>query len=453
MQTSPLPLIQWRALALLLFALCWHDVASAAAGYIQLVVGKATIWERNASERTAHKDMQLYEGDAIATGPGSTVQIRLKDDTLIFVYENSRLKIDQYRFSSSLAKSQGSKDSAVLQLVKGAARTVTGLIGEANKDAFSIKTATATIGIRGTDFDTAFIEASNSASPAAAGTYNRVYSGSTIVKSAAGIVEVAENEAVFVGLKPGDKPERLKEIPEFMRTLERTSAPPGPAPTNQEVITLRYRAAEEILPLLKPLLNATAAVTGQGKRLVLAAPEAKRAELKAAIEAFDIPLRRVQITVRFDNPITAKNNVEISSRSRGNEPIEQRLQVIEGQRAFFYEVQTQIPEQLLISSQGLLVLKNPQSPSQTRDSLEIVPRIVRDSVVMEFYITQSTAGGTANRSPRTQRIGSTVSAKWGEWVDAGGSVYGNANAGSVTTSTNDLRRNNRLLFLRADEVQ
>ncbi len=44
------------------------------------------------------------------------------------------------------------EDGALLRLLKGGLRTVTGLMGKRRPDAFQLGTATATIGIRGTDF-------------------------------------------------------------------------------------------------------------------------------------------------------------------------------------------------------------------------------------------------------------------------------------------------------------
>ena len=133
--------------ALLLCALLWHGFADAAAGYIQLVLGQATVWERGGTQRPAQKGVQLYEGDAIVTGPSSNVQVRMSDDTLIMVYSNSRVKIDQYIYSYN----KDGKDSSALLLLRGAIRTVTGLIGQNNKDNFTVKTPAAAIGIRGTD--------------------------------------------------------------------------------------------------------------------------------------------------------------------------------------------------------------------------------------------------------------------------------------------------------------
>ncbi len=438
---------------ILLLACLGHGLAWSAAAQIQLVIGDATVWERNGSQRPAQKGVQLYPGDAVVTAASSNVQIRMTDDTLLWVHPNSRLKIDQYTYD----KKGDGKDNIALQLLQGAARTATGLIAKANKKNVILSTPTATIGIRGTDFETAYVApAMGGAKPVAApGTYNRVYSGATVMQSPAGQVEVNEGEAAYVGIKPGDKPQILKEIPEFLRKLENPLANNNAAPSsNQETIALRYRSAEEIIPLLKPLLGGDAVLTGQGSRLVLAAPDNRRANIKAAITSFDIPLRKLQVTVRFDDPKSADDQAVVSSRSRGNEPIEQRIQVQEGQRAFFHLTQSQVPKNMAVMARGVLLVQNPQPGGAAGSGIEVLPRVVGNNVSMEFYAQRSMVSGVVNKNQQTQRIGGTVSARLGEWVEAGGNVLGSAaGARSNTASTLDLRNAERTIYMRVDEIE
>jgi hypothetical protein len=436
---------------IMLLACLGHGLAWSAAAQIQLVIGDATVWERNGSQRPAQKGVQLYPGDAVVTAASSNVQIRMTDDTLLWVHPNSRLKIDKYTYD----KKGDGKDNIALQLVQGAARTATGLIAKANKENVILSTSTATIGIRGTDFETAYVApAMGGAKPVAApGTYNRVYSGATVMKSPAGQVEVNEGEAAYVGIKPGDKPQILKEIPEFLRKLENPLANNNAAPSgNQETIALRYRSAEEIIPLLKPLLGGDAVLTGQGSRLVLAAPDNRRANIKAAITSFDIPLRKLQVTVRFDDPKSADDQAVVSSRSRGNEPIEQRIQVQEGQRAFFHLTQSQVPKNMAVMARGVLLVQNPQPGGEAGSGIEVLPRVVGNNVSMEFYAQRTMVSGVVNKNQQTQRIGGTVSARLGEWVEAGGNVLGSA-AAARSNTTLDLRNAERTIYMRVDEIE
>jgi len=453
--TGPLKIsIKSAVIKFILLLVCLgHGLAWSAAGQIQLVIGYATVWERTGSQRPAQKGVELYPGDAVVTAASSNVQIRMTDDTLLWVHPNSRLKIDQYTYT----KKGDAKDNIALQLVQGAARTATGLIAKANNSNFMLRTATATIGIRGTDFETAYVApAMGGAKPVAApGTYNRVYSGATVMKSPAGQVEVNEDEAAYVGIRPGDKPQILKPIPEFLRKLENPLANNNTAPSgNQETIALRYRSAQEIISLLKPLLGGDAVLTGQDSRLVLAAPDNRRADIKAAISSFDIPLRKLQVTVRFDDPNSADDQVVVSSRSRGNEPIEQRVQVQEGQRAFFHLTQSQVPKNMAVMARGVLLVQNPQPGNAAGSGIEVLPRVVGNNVSMEFYAQRTMVNGVVNKNQQTQRIGGTVSARLGEWIEAGGSVLGSAaGARSNTASTLDLRNTERALYMRVDEIE
>ncbi len=79
--------------------------------------------------------------------------------------------------------------------------------------------------------------------------------------------------------------------------------------------------------------------------------------------------------------------------------------------------------------------------------------MVGDNVSMEFYSQRTLVNGVVNKNQQTQRIGGTVSARLGEWIEAGGSVLGSvAAARSNTASTLDLRNTERGLYMRVDEI-
>jgi hypothetical protein len=84
--------------------------------------------------------------DTLQTGSRSNMQIRFTDESIMSLREQTRLQIEEFKYSG---KEDGS-ESAVFRLVKGAFRTVTGLVGRGNRSNYSVKTPSATIGIRGT---------------------------------------------------------------------------------------------------------------------------------------------------------------------------------------------------------------------------------------------------------------------------------------------------------------
>ncbi|MFZ4471840.1 MAG: hypothetical protein ACOYOX_03700, partial [Limnohabitans sp.] len=71
--------------------------AWAIAGKIQNVIGTARISKHTGQESPAIKGDNLYEGDTVATGSNSNVQIRMVDQALIWLRPNTEFKITTYR--------------------------------------------------------------------------------------------------------------------------------------------------------------------------------------------------------------------------------------------------------------------------------------------------------------------------------------------------------------------
>ncbi len=98
-----------------------------------------------AGNRTLYVSGPIYTGDIIKTSGDGEAQIRLDDDTKLVVGPNSYMVVDEFVFDS---RNKAKKVS--LNAVRGAFRFIT---GSSRKDAYEIKTPTATIGVRGTEFD------------------------------------------------------------------------------------------------------------------------------------------------------------------------------------------------------------------------------------------------------------------------------------------------------------
>ena len=78
----------------------------------------------------------------------STVNISFKDDTKVLIKENSRLLIDDFVYN---ANTSGGKLG--LKVGFGTVRYASGQIAHSNPQSVDIQTPTATIGVRGTDFN------------------------------------------------------------------------------------------------------------------------------------------------------------------------------------------------------------------------------------------------------------------------------------------------------------
>lgn len=94
---------------------------------------------------TPFTGMKVCMGDRFVTGPASIAELRLRDGSLITVGKGSDFTIRQYRIY------RDQPNEALFDLAKGAFRAVTGFMTR-RAHRYEVRTAVATIGVRGTDF-------------------------------------------------------------------------------------------------------------------------------------------------------------------------------------------------------------------------------------------------------------------------------------------------------------
>jgi hypothetical protein len=159
----------------------------------------------------------VFEGDVIRSASGSHAQLVMSDEALIAVRADSSVKLTQYRYPG---REDGS-ERALIELLKGGLRSVTGAIGRSNKENYQLKNEMHVIGIRGTDHETYATER---------GTYNRVTMGGTYLESSGARVDLLPGETGFASMQAGAAPSRLERTPEFMHLAALSTGNSGPKP-------------------------------------------------------------------------------------------------------------------------------------------------------------------------------------------------------------------------------
>mgnify|MGYP000169462366 CR=1 FL=1 len=92
---------------------------------------------------------EVQAGDTITTQNESFARVRFSDGTEAALRPNSTLRIDSFRYDPDALQA----DNLVMSLFKGGLRAITGFVGKrGNPDSHKLRTTTATIGIRGTDY-------------------------------------------------------------------------------------------------------------------------------------------------------------------------------------------------------------------------------------------------------------------------------------------------------------
>jgi len=91
---------------------------------------------------------RVEAGDLLATAQDTYARVKFIDGSEVTLRPNSQLRIDAFKFD----KQTPNQDSALFSLIKGGLRTITGLLGKRNPNSYEMRTVTATIGIRGTNY-------------------------------------------------------------------------------------------------------------------------------------------------------------------------------------------------------------------------------------------------------------------------------------------------------------
>lgn len=118
-------------------------------GQVEYTRGAGLAQAPGQAPRVLGKGLALNEGDRVTTAEGATAIVSLQDGTRMTLRPNSELVVQQYQYKGEGAES----NNMLLALVRGGLRTLTGLMTKNAPGAARIQTPTATVGIRGTDFD------------------------------------------------------------------------------------------------------------------------------------------------------------------------------------------------------------------------------------------------------------------------------------------------------------
>jgi hypothetical protein len=197
------------------------------------------------------------------------------------------------------------------------------------------------------------------------------------------------------------------------------------AQASLEVIELRHTTAEQVLPALRPLLEPGGVLTGQRSQLIVRTSPRNLEELRRALQALDAPVRRLEISVRFDaageaGQSEAALDARISnrgsraevrageSRSLSGERVDQRVQVLEGGRAYI-ATGTSFP---IRHADGVQI-------REAASGFEVIPRLAGGMVILEIAPQRQSTGAIPG-SVDSMAAATSVRARLGEWVEIAG---------------------------------
>lgn len=259
-----------------------------------------------------------------------------------------------------------------------------------------------------------------------------------------------------------------------------------------EVITLRYHQAEDVIPMLLPLVAPNGAITGMRNHLIVRAEPAQHASIKRVLDTLDVAPRQLEITVRqnvdragllnesgvYGQVRGDDGHVVIGGRPRGTtSSIEARngdvriggyldgrnsqqtsrdvqtLRVLEG-RAAFIRIGQSLPyaaRNVYIHPHGTTIVDGTQYVDVIT-GFEVLPRIVGDRVSLRVWPQKNSPGPRG--SINVQDADTVLSARLGEWIELGGANAAEAREDSRVFSQRDrFISDRRSIFIRVDEVR
>ena len=214
-----------------------------------------------------------------------------------------------------------------------------------------------------------------------------------------------------------------------------------------EVIELKYRTAEEVIPILQPLVESGGALSGRDYTLFVRASAANLAQLRGAVEQIDRKPRQLLVSVRKSTTEQLqREGIDVSGtvqRGRSsvsvNEPPGTRpgvsvrgtsqdrgssgdgvssVSVLEGASAFISSG-TSVP---IITAMIAGTGRRPWAGTSTeyRDLTSgflVTPRVSGDGVVLDIEQREEKV---QNGAIRNQNLTTQISAHMGEWIRLGG---------------------------------
>jgi hypothetical protein len=183
------------------------------AGTVDSLSGSVNVARNGAAAQTLTTGASVNEGDQISTGSDSWVLLEMVDGASLTLRGKTRMRIDAYVTSEA----DKSSSKSWLSLLEGAMRSVTGAIGAFNPPSYRITTTVVTLGIRGTDHETAYYPPGSTEPGVEPGVYDKVNQGETYLHTQRGDVNLKAGQAGFSDHQGARAPRVLAAIPAFYK--------------------------------------------------------------------------------------------------------------------------------------------------------------------------------------------------------------------------------------------
>ena len=262
-------------------------------------------------------------------------------------------------------------------------------------------------------------------------------------------------------------------------------------PTELRIIALKHRPAEEIIPIIRPLLNPGDAISGTHFQLFVRTSNAQFHAIEHLLSSIDTPQRNLYITVKQS---VARNAKEINTQIHGQTPLGghgvivlgntghgatlnedvrsdqdlsyglgqkssagqtsylQTLTVLEG-RAAFISIGQSLPyvSQFLALAQDHLIATSGVSYQDVTTGFTVLAQVQGNQVQLQIAPRLTFLGDHGTDIVNFLELSTTVIVKPGEWLDLG-TVIGmeNQTSQAILASASSNRHEHKMVLIKVD---
>jgi type II secretory pathway component GspD/PulD (secretin) len=246
---------------------------------------------------------------------------------------------------------------------------------------------------------------------------------------------------------------------------------------SMSTIQLQNRPAEEVIPIVKPMLGANDVITGEGFKIFLRSSPETMARVRQMIDVLDIRAKVLLVSVFQGSErdlgalgISANIQFETGNASvdigNGNSSISgistqtslrdhpiHQIRVTEGTEAYI-ETGEQIPYFYGGTSIGPGGNAGSVVYKDVMTGFYVLPRIRGDNVILEVSPFKSSQSDTGGDNINTLSAGTTITGRVGEWLLIGGvTEQVERTESGIGTTTTTRGGDNTGIWVRADLVQ
>lgn len=260
-----------------------------------------------------------------------------------------------------------------------------------------------------------------------------------------------------------------------------------------EIIPLKHRTVEQVLPIIQPFVEKQGAINGMNNQLIIRATPSNLSQIKEILNQIDTVQRKLLITVRQSTQRDMEGNEgEVSGRfgignntrvivgstgSRNGGSVEvgrggdvararvystqrledsantQQLQVLEGGQAFIrMGTSVPVPERTVVRNGQRVTVIEGTAYRDVTSGFYVRPRIQGNRVTLEISPQHNTVDAQGNIN--IQQAQTEVSGRLGEWMEIGGiNQARSASQSGIAYSATETGQDQRRILLKVEELK